>query len=504
MKKKSFFFKPAFFIFFIFLIIAVPLMGQTQYQEDFEKRMTEFTLDNGVTFLVLERHEAPVVSFLTYVDVGAVDEVKGITGMAHIFEHMAFKGTPAIGSKDFKEESKLLDQIDKAFVALREEQKKADMADKEKLDILQKDFEQLQQEADKYIVHDEFEQTLTRQGASGLNAFTGNDETGYISSLPSNKLELWMVMESSRFYEPVLREFYRERDVIMEERRMGENRPEERLMEDFLSVAFKAHPYGEPVIGYMSDLQAITIDKAKAFYHKFYCPANMTIAIVGDVDPDQVKKLAKIYFGRLPAAPKPEPVQTVEPPQESEKRIVMQADAQPMIIIGYHCPQFTHPDYVVLSTLGDILSSGRTSRLYKTMVREKKIAVSASASPGVPGEKYPGLFVFDVNPAKGHTNTECEQEIYAQIEKLKSTDVTAEELKTAKTKARANLIRRLSSNMGVAQLISYYRVITGDWRNVFKKLDDIDKVTAQDIQRVAKQYFTVENRTVGTIETKKN
>jgi len=492
------------FVFVIFLLVAVQSVVQSQYLEDFEKRMTEFTLDNGMKVLVLERHEAPVVSFLTYVNVGAVDEVKGITGMAHIFEHMAFKGTPAIGSKDFKEESKILEKIDKTFIALREEIKKGDNADKEKLEILRKEFNDAQEEADKYIIHDEFEQTLSREGASGLNAFTGNDMTGYISSLPSNKLELWTIMESERFYEPVLREFYRERDVIMEERRLGENDPQDRLMEDFLSVAFKAHPYGEPVIGYMSDIQAITIDKAKAFYKKFYCPANMTVVIVGDVDPQKVQKLARIYFGRIPAAPKPEQVGTTEPPQLAEKRIVMEDVSQPMLIIGYHCPQFNHPDSVALRTLSDILSSGRTSRLYKSMVREKKMAVSASASPGFPGNKYPALFAFFVRPARGHTNAECEQEVYAQIEKIKTEPVTAEELKKAKTSARANLIRRLASNSGLSYQLSYYQVLTGDWRNLFKQLDDIEKVTADDIQRVAQKYFTVENRTVGMIETKQS
>jgi predicted Zn-dependent peptidase len=490
--------------FFILLLVAIQSTVQSQYLEDFEKRMTEFTLDNGMKFLVLERHEAPVVSFMTYTDVGAVDEVKGITGMAHIFEHMAFKGTPTIGSKDFKEESKLLEKIDKAFQALKEEQKKGDKADKEKLEILRKEFQDAQQEADKFIVHDEFEQILTREGASGLNAFTGNDMTAYISSLPSNKMELWMTMESDRFYEPVMREFYRERDVIMEERRLGENDPEERLMEDFLAVAFKAHPYGEPVIGHMSDLQTITIDDARAFYKKYYCPADMTVAIVGDVNPQQVKKLAQIYFGKIPAASKPEQVETIEPPQLGEKKIVMQDVAQPMLIIGFHSPQFNHADSVVFRTLSDILSSGRTSRLYKTMVKEKKIAVSVSASPGFPGDKYPALFVFFARPAKGHTNAECEQEIYTQIEKLKTETVTAEELKKAKTNARADLIRRLASNSGLAYQLSYYQVMMGDWRNLFKQLDDIDKVTAQDIQRVARQYFTVENKTVGMIETKQN
>jgi predicted Zn-dependent peptidase len=485
----------------ILLCISIAAAGD-KYLENFEKRMTQFTLDNGMTFLVLERHEAPVVSFLTYVDVGAVDEVKGITGMAHIFEHMAFKGTPTIGSKDFKAESKAIEKIDKAFNALKNEIRKGNNADKAKLEMLQKQFQQAQDEADKYIVHDEFEQTLTKEGASGLNAFTGNDSTGYVLSLPSNKLELWMLTESERFYRPVLREFYKERAVIMEERRMGENNPEERLTEEFLSIAFKSHPYGEPVIGHMSDLQAISSEDARTFYKKYYSPANMTTAIVGDVDPQDIKKLAQIYFGRIQAAPKPEPPRTVEPEQLGEKRFVMQDAAQPTLLIGYHIPQFNHPDNVILDTLSDILSSGRTSRLYRSMVKEKKIAVSAYAMTGFPGNKYPALFVFTADPAQGHTNQECEQEIYAQIEKLKTEPVTAEELQKAKTQARAGLIRQLDSNGGLAIQTARYQVLTGDWRNLFNRIDAIEKVTAQDIQRVCSEYFTMQNRTVGCIETK--
>ena len=489
------------FIVAVFLQVAFSSQVST-YLNSFEKCMTEFTLDNGMKFLVLERHEAPVVSFQTYVNVGSVDEVKGITGISHIFEHMAFKGTSVIGSKDFKAESKALDKVDKDFIAFKTERLKGDKADKAKLEQLEKQFKDAQLQEDKYITHDQFEQILTIEGASGLNAFTGDDATGYVSSFPSNKLELWMYMESSRFYDPVLREFYKERDVIMEERRMSENNPRSKLYEDFLSVAFKSHPYGEPVIGHMSDLQTITMEDARAYYKKYYVPANMTVAIVGDVNPQQVKKLAKIYFGRMPNRPKPEPVETVEPPQNGEKRLVLQEAAQPMIMIGYHVPSMNHPDNVVLDTLADILSSGRTSRLYKSMVKEKKIAVSASASTGFPGDKYPALFVFSVNPSRGHTNQECEEEIYSQIEKLKTEPVTSDELQKAKTRRPASLIRRLESNSGLASQLNSYQVITGDWRNLFRRIDAIEKVSAEDIQRVANEYFTVQNRTVGCIETK--
>lgn len=491
----------------VFLTVILQTASSSQvstYLDEFEKHMTEFTLDNGMKFLVLERHDAPVIAFQTYVDVGSVDEVKGITGISHIFEHMAFKGSTKIGSSNFKAESKILDKVEKDFIALKNERLKGDKADKAKLEQLEKQFKDAQQQADKYIVHDQFEQILIIEGASGLNASTGNDATRYYLSFPSNKLEVWMYMESNRFYDPVLREFYKERDVIMEERRMSENYPSDKLFEDFLSVAFKAHPYGEPIIGYMSDIQSITIEDAKAYYKKYYVPANMTAAIVGDVNPKQVKELAESYFGRMPNRPKPETVETIEPPQEGEKRIVLQEQSQPMLMIGYHTPSFNHPDNVAIETLANILSLGRTSRLYKSMIKEKKIAVSVSASNNFPGDKYPALFILSVRPSKGHTNKECEEETYSQIEKLKTEPVTSDELQKVKTQTRARLIRSLVSNSGLASQLNYYQVITGDWRNLFRRIDDIEKVSVEDVQRIANQYFSIQNRTVGCIETKQS
>jgi len=478
----------------------VPLQPtQAQDLAQFEKRMTEFTLDNGLKFLVLERHEAPVVSFHTYADVGAVDEVKGITGLAHLFEHMAFKGTKTIGTKNYQAEAKAMAKMDELFDAIKAEKRKGDKADQEKLKKLQEQFEQAGQEAQKYIVHDEYEESLTREGADGFNAYTSEDATQYIVSLPSNKVELWMTLESDRFADPVLREFYKERDVVMEERRMMENSPGGRLWEEFQGIAYLAHPYGESVIGHMSDVRTITCAEAEAFFKKYYGPSNLTIAIVGDVDPQQIKKLAEKYFAGIPSGPKPEPVETEEPPQRGQRRVIVEDPAQPQILIGYHQPNVNHPDCAVFEAIAQIIGVGRTSRLYKSLVKEKKIAVSASA--GQNRNKYPGLFNFLAVPAKGRTNQECEEAIYAEIEKLKAEAVAPEELQKAKTRARASLIRQLDSNDGLAAELTFYDVITGDWRNLFRQLDKIEKVTAEDIVRVAKEYFISKNQTVGVIET---
>ena len=481
---------------------VIPTSAGAQDLAAFEKRMTEFTLDNGLKFLVLERHEAPVISFHTYADVGAVDEVKGITGLAHLFEHMAFKGTKTVGTRDYEAEATAMAKIDELFLAMKMERRKGEQADKVRLEQLQNQFKEAQEETQEYLVHDEYEEAFSREGSSGFNAYTGQDATQYIVSLPSNKIELWMSMESDRFGNPVLREFYKEKDVVMEERRLGtESQPVGRLLEEFLAIAYKAHPYGEPIVGHMSDLETLTRSEAEAFFKKHYLPSNLTVAIVGDVNPQEVRELAQRYFSQIPSGPKPDPVETVEPPQLGQRRVTVQDPAQPFVLIGYHKPSINHPDNAVFDAITEIVGIGRTSRLYKSLVKEKKIAVAASGFPGMPGNKYPSLFLFYAVPARGRTNQECEEAIYAEIDKLKNEPVLPEELEKAKTRSRAGLIRQLASNSGLASLLTFYEVVTGDWRNLFKQLDDIDRVTAEDIQRVAKKYFTTKNQTVGIIDT---
>ncbi len=486
---------------FLLLVVASMASRSAQAQDlaEFEKRLTEFTLSNGLKFLVLERHEAPVVSFHTHADVGAVDEVKGITGLAHLFEHMAFKGTTTIGTKNYKAEAQAMAQMDNLFEQIKIEQRKGDKADQQRLEKLQEQFEEAQQEAQKYIVLDEYEEVLSREGAAGFNAYTSQDYTCYIVSLPSNKVELWMSLESDRFANPVLREFYKERDVVMEERRMMENNPRGRLGEEFQAIAYLAHPYGESVIGHMSDIRTLTRGEAETFFKKYYSPSNLTIAIVGDVNPQQIKRLAEKYFAGIPSGPKPEPVETEEPPQRGERRVAVEDPSQPQIFIGYHRPSVNHPDNAVFLATAQIVGSGRTSRLYKSLVKEKKIAIFASAGPG--WNKYPSLFTFRSVPAKGRTNQECEEAIYAEIERLKTEPVSPEELAKAKTQVRASLIRLLDSNDDLASELAFFEVVTGSWRNLFKELGKIEQVTAEDIQRVATEYFTRKNRTVGVIET---
>jgi predicted Zn-dependent peptidase len=485
------------------LCLAASLaLGQTQDTfADVQARVTEFTLNNGLKFLVLERRMAPVVSFYTYADVGSAQEVKGITGLAHMFEHMAFKGTTKIGTKNFAEEKHALNRVDQTFLAMKAERNKANGGDPEKLKQLQKEFEAAQEGAGKFVEGEEFSKAIEQAGGRGLNASTSYDKTDYFYSLPSNSLELWFYLESERFLDPVLREFYKEAAVVREERRMRtENQPIGKLIEEFLSVAYKAHPYGEPVVGHMSDLNAFTRGDAEDFFKKYYNPANLICAVVGDVDPKQVKALAEKYFGRLAAGEKPEPLRTVEPPQQAERRLTLKARAQRLVLIGYHKPGMTHPDNAVYDAITSLLSEGRSSRLHEGLVTKKKVAVQAAGFSGFPGEKYPGLFLFYAFTAPGKNNPEVEKEMMAEIDRLKNESVSEQELEGVKNRARAGLLRLMADNTSMGMALSNYQVITGDWRNLFKVLDKINAVTPADVQRVAKATFTEQNRTVGYLE----
>ena len=480
------------------LLMVAPATAQSL--EEFEKTVTQFTLANGMKFILVERHEVPIVAFHLYMDVGAVDENIGQTGVAHLFEHMAFKGTRTIGTKNYAREKKALEKLDAAYRAREAERAKGERADPARQKQLKEAFRKAQEEAASFVVTDEFMQIVARAGGVGLNASTSSDATRYHFSLPSNKIELWFALESLRFLEPVIREFYKERDVVMEERRMRtESRPFGKLIEEFLAIAYKAHPYGQPVIGHRSEVTRLRRSEAKEFFRKHYVASAMTAVIVGDANPRQVRQLAETYFGRLPKRPRPEPVRTEEPPQEGERRVMVEVASQPYVLLGYHRPSVRHPDHATLDVISDVLGGGRTSWLYKSLVKEKKIAVAASAFTGFPGYKYPGLFMFFAVPSAGHTAEEVEKAMDEQIERIKEEEVPPDRLQQVKRRARAAVLRGLRSNSGLASALAMNHVLLGDWRYLFRDLDAIEKVTAKDVQRAANQYFQRKNRTVGVI-----
>ncbi|MFN7919169.1 MAG: pitrilysin family protein [Bryobacteraceae bacterium] len=489
---------------FAFALATVwPAPAQDTFR-DVQSRISEFTLSNGWKFIVVERHQAPVASFYTYADVGSAQEVKGITGLAHMFEHMAFKGTQHIGTKNYAEEKNALDRVDQAFQALRAEKTKPGGGDKAKLEALKKDFDAAQEGAGKFVVPNEFGQAIDQAGGRGLNASTSYDKTDYFFSLPSNSAELWFYLESERFLDPVFREFYKEAGVVREERRMRtENSPIGKLLEEFLSIAYKAHPYGEPVVGHMSDLESFTRADATAFFQKYYGPSNLTSVVVGDVDPKKIRAMAEEYMGRIPARPKPDPIRTVEPDQIAERRVTLKAQSQPILLFGYHKSDMNSPDFAAFEALNSLLSDGRSSRLHESLVTKKKVAVQAGGITGYPGSKYPGMFLFLGVPAPGKTNAELEKEMNAEIDRMTTELASKEELDGVKNRARAELITLLASNTGMGHELAKWQVMTGDWRNLFQFLNKLNAVTPQDIQRVAKATFRPANRTVGYLENGK-
>ncbi len=480
-------------------LISLAAAAAAQDLAEFERRTTVEVLDNGWTFVIVERPVAPVFTFATYVNVGGAQEVPGITGLAHMFEHMAFKGFPNLGSKDYAAERRAIDAMEEAYQAYLG----ARLTGSEDADRLYEEFKQREEEANSYAESGAFDEVLTREGATGLNAFTNTDFTGYFYSLPVNKFELFAYLESERFLNPVFREFYKERDVVQEERRLRtESTPVGRMLEQFLATAFVAHPYKQPVVGYMSDLQSFTITDAREFYRRHYAPSNMVTAIVGDVRADQVLPVIRRYFGRVPARPAPPPLRTVEPPQIAEKTIVLEDPAQPVYLEGYHKPAVTHPDQPVWEVVDDVFSAGRTSRLYRSLVRDQKIAVSAGSFSSLPGGKYPGLWITFAFPAPGSTNEQVQAAIRDEIERLKSEDVSDEELARAKTRAKAGLLRSLRSNFGMANSLARWHTLYGDWRELFRYTDRIEAVTAADVRRVVTDTLVPANRTIGMIVTR--
>jgi len=484
---------------------AILLMAGIAAAQDlasFEKRVTVKKLANGLTVLICERPEAPVFSFYTHVDAGSTQDPMGKTGLAHMFEHMAFKGTDKIGTTNYPAEKLALDKVEKIYAGYIEERDKPVGRDDEKVKRLQKDWQDAVKEAQKYVVEGAFDDILERNGAEGVNASTNDDETNYFYSLPGNRVELWAYLESERFLHPVMREFYKERDVVIEERRLRtDSNPVGRLVEQFITASYQAHPYHRPTIGWMPDLNTFSASDAQKFFDDYYIPSNMVVTVVGDVKAAQIVPIIEKYFGRIPSHEKPDERTTTEPPQNSERRVVLHEMAQPLYLEGYHRPDYHSPDDAVYDAIADLMSDGRTSRLYRTLVRDKKIASDTAGFTGFPGNKYPHLFAFYAFLMPGHQPEEAETAIHAELDRLKNEDISDDELRMIKTRSKANLIRGLDENSGLAFQLGLAQARYGDWRELFRQVDRIDKVSKADIRRVASQIFVSNNRTVGIIET---
>jgi predicted Zn-dependent peptidase len=472
------------------------------FSYDLKDKVKEFTLKNGLKVLIVERHASPTVSLYISHETGAVNEGDGHTGTAHILEHMMFKGTETIGTKNFKEEERILQKIHDVGDALDTELMKGESVNGQKIKDLRKQLETLQREAGRWSIPGEIDRLYTEKGGGDLNAFTGQDLTSYHVSLPSNRIELWARIESDRMLNPVFREFYSERNVVMQERKQTvESNPGRKLMEQFLAAAFMVHPYRRPVLGWAPDMRFLNIDYTKKFFRTYYAPNNTTIAVVGDVSPDRTMKIIKHYFGRIPSQEIPARRVTKEPIQSGERRVKLVSDASPRLIIGYHKPTLPSFDDYVFDVIDTILSEGRTSRLFKALV-EKGIAVGVNTANGFPGARYPNLFVIFAQPVSPHTCGELEEIIYKQLDLLKTQPVKPEELEKAKNQLKADILRGISTNSGLAGMLSYYEAVAGDWQYITKFPDLLERVTPGDIMVAAEQYLEPRNRTVAELVRK--
>ncbi len=405
----------------------------------------EATLDNGLRVLLLEDHRSPVVSFQVWYRVGSRNERPGATGLAHLLEHMMFKGTARYGPRMFA--------------------------------------------------------TLIEQAGGQDNAFTGQDDTSYFVNIAADKVDLVIALEADRMQNLLLdpKEFESERHVVMEERRTrSEDDPEGFLGEELSAIAFVAHPYRAPIVGWMEDIRRLTVEEARQFYRTYYVPNNTLVVAAGDFKASDVLEKIRLHFGPIPRAPDPPPVTVVEPKQNGERRVTVRKEAQlPLVFIGYPVPNFRSPDAAALELLSTILSEGRSSRLYRRLVYEQQMALNA-------GGEYsyfstdPNLFWFYATALPGQTPEALERALVQEVERLKTEPVSATELERAKNQMEASFVFRQDSVYNRASLLARFEVI-GGWRLRNQFIPTIRAVTAADLQRVARTHFPEERRNVGVL-----
>lgn len=489
-------------ILILVLSLLFAVSGLAQDFSSLKKNISEFTLPNGLKFILLEDHSVPIIFFATYANVGGSDERPGIFGISHFLEHMAFKGTTEIGSKNIEEEQKLLAKMDDVFEKIKAE-RGSPYPDEAKIKAMDAELEKLGEEASKHVEPNEFINILERNGSQYLNAGTSKDSTMYYYSLPSNKLELWAYLESSRFIDPFFREFYKERGVIMEERRVRiDNSPLFKLIEELVAMSFKNHTYQELGIGPMSDIKNITRDDMYAYFKSNYHAGNLVIGVNGDVTLPELKKMAEKYFSKMPSGKKNLRILTEDPEQLGEKSMTLYEDSQPTVALGYHIPSVLHPDFVKLQMLSNILTDGRSSRLTKRLEIDDKLVLSSAFFPGFPGTKYPTLFIFFAMPNSGRTNDEVVKVFDEEMEKIKKNGVSEEELAAAKKRLKVNIIRSLKSQNGLTISLLQSEIVKGSWKKAFDSLTELMAVTTEDIKTVANKYIIKSGRTIGRIEKK--
>ncbi len=485
--------------------LAAPAGAVENPQIDVE----EILLDNGMTWLLYEDHDAPTITAGWTAKVGSVNERPGITGISHFFEHMMFKGTRTIGTKDIGADLRIIEEQERVQEKMRAEKAVMrarlrrgeidDLSDPaswtQRYRELSAEFDELVRQQREIIVKDEMDRIYTNNGGEFLNAFTTEDQTAYFVRVPSNRLELWAWLESDRLLNPVFREFYSERDVVFEERRLRtESTPLGKFDEAFNATFWEAHPYMWPVVGWASDIPMYTLAQAREYFATYYAPNNIVGVLAGDFVAAEVTPLLERYFGRIPRGEvDPPPVVTLEPKAVAERRFNAEAETSPTVRIWWRGVPFVHRDMPVLDLLSDVMI-GRTGRLYKGLVDGRKIANRVSAA--IDARKYDGLFMVECTVKDGVDPAAVETAVDEEIARLQAEPVPVEELQKVKNRYKANAYRRLSSPVGIGLQLLVYAGL-GDWEYINTSAARADAVTAADLQRAARRYLVPEARTVG-------
>ncbi len=471
------------------LILALPL---TAGAFDLEKKVVEYKLANGMRWLLVVRRNAPVFSGVVMIRVGGTDETPGKTGLAHMFEHMAFKGSSRLGTKDFAKEKPILDEIEKTGFELTAEGQKA-VPDKKRVASLEERLKILQEEAAGYQIKNQVWEVMVANGASDLNAYTSKDATAYHASMPVERLDLFLDVISQMVNDPVYREFYTERSVILEERRGGvDNDPDGKMSELLVETAFQNGSYHSPVIGSASDVAGLTIADAREFHDRYYVASNMVGALVGDIDIEKAKRLIDKYFGPIPAG------------IVTKERLVLNSgggtknfafDAEPAVVLAYHKP--TLPDHTefVFDVIDVLMCDGPTSRLEKRLVYDEKVARDVSCSNSYPGSRLNNLMLFWMEPNRPHTPEKLTFEVEEELERIKREPISDEELGRVQTKVAAGILYSLEKNLGLAMSLAEFETIFGDWRLLARYPSLVEGVTKEDVMRTANEYFSDKNAT---------
>ncbi|NTV74477.1 MAG: insulinase family protein [Holophaga sp.] len=476
--------------------------------------ITERTLPNGMRVLLVERHDEPTIACGWVARVGSADERPGITGIAHLFEHMMFKGTKVIGTRDAKRDAELnavqdrtAEEIRKELDTLREKLRRGEIADIGEARVrsprhqeLLKELDRLVLEQRSLIVKDELDRVYKQAGATGMNANTTPDRTFFHITVPANRLELWAWLESDRLKNAVFREFYSERDVVLEERRMRvEATPTGKAQETFNAMVWQAHPYSWPVIGWPSDITTVTRDQADAFFSTYYAPGNITAILVGDFRTEEAWALLQRYFGTIPAhAGAPPRVTTLEPPQGAEQRLVAKAGANPVVVVAHKTVPSVHKDTAALEVLGAVLN-GRSGRLNRELVLARKAAVNARASAR--GMKLGGLFQLSGSPAPGHTPEEVELLLLQELERIGAEGITGPEWQKVMNQVQAATFSRMEDNGSVRDQLAEAEA-AGSYKDFLAEPARLAAVTREDVRRVARTYFVPGNRSTMVIHRK--